>query len=137
MSQITPMVLVGGSGKRLWPLSCERMSKQFLSLLDKQSTSQQTLERVVNRRLFATPMVATNEQYRVLVEQQAMDIGLSIDILVEPSRRDSGPATAAAAACAHKRGAKSVFALASDHPVLGAEKFHASCRDGLHVCLER
>jgi mannose-1-phosphate guanylyltransferase/mannose-6-phosphate isomerase len=100
MSLITPVILVGGSGKRLWPLSRESMPKQFVPLLGKQSTFQQTLERVADRGLFARPVIATNDAYRFMVEKQAKDIGMEIDILVEPSRRDSGPAMAAAAAYA-------------------------------------
>ena len=98
MSLITPVILVGGSGKRLWPLSRESMPKQFVPLLGKQSTFQQTLLRVADRSLFGKPVIATNDAYRFMCESQAKDIGIEIDILVEPSRRDSGPAMAAAAA---------------------------------------
>ena len=56
---------------------------------------------------------------------------MEIDILVEPSRRDSGPAMAAAAAYCRNLGAKAVLALASDHLVIGAEEFRAGCREGL------
>ena len=63
-----------------------------------QSTFQQTLQRVADRGLFARPVIATNDAYRFMAEQQAKEIGMEIDILVEPSRRDSGPAMAAAAA---------------------------------------
>ena len=56
---------------------------------------------------------------------------MEIDILVEPSRRDSGPAMAAAAAYTRSLGAKAVLALASDHLVIGAEEFRAACREGL------
>ena len=97
MSLITPVILVGGSGKRLWPLSRESMPKQFVPLLGKQSTFQQTLLRVADRTLFGKPVIATNDAYRFMCESQAKDIGVEIDILVEPSRRDSGPAMAAAA----------------------------------------
>jgi mannose-1-phosphate guanylyltransferase/mannose-6-phosphate isomerase len=131
MSQITPVILVGGSGKRLWPLSRESMPKQFVPLLGKQSTFQQTLERVADRGLFAKPVIATNDAYRFMAEKQAKDIGMEIDILVEPSRRDSGPAMAAAAAYTRNLGAKAVLALASDHLVIGAEEFRQGCRDGL------
>ena len=91
MSLITPVILVGGSGKRLWPLSRESMPKQFVPLLGTQSTFQQTLERVADRSLFARPVIATNDAYRFMAEQQAKEIGMEIDILVEPSRRDFGP----------------------------------------------
>src|SRR3984893_10202370 len=131
MSLITPVILVGGSGKRLWPLSRESMPKQFVPLLGTQSTFQQTLERVADPSLFARPVIATNDAYRFMAEQQAKDIGMEIDILVEPSRRDSGPAMAAAAAYARGQGAKAVLALASDHLVIGDEEFRAACREGL------
>src|SRR5258708_36547863 len=89
---------VGGSGKGLWPLSRESMPKQFVPLLGTQSTFQQTLERVADRGLFGRPVIATNDAYRFMAAQQAKDIGMEIDILVEPARRDSGPATPAPAA---------------------------------------
>lgn len=131
MSLITPVILVGGSGKRLWPLSRESMPKQFVPLLGKQSTFQQTLLRVADRTLFGKPVIATNDAYRFMCESQAKDIGVEIDILVEPSRRDSGPAMAAAAAYTRGLGAKAVLALASDHLVIGIEEFLAGCREGL------
>src|SRR6185436_4978774 len=105
MSHITPVILVGGSGKRLWPLSRESMPKQFVPLIGKQSTFQQTLLRVADRNLFTRPVIATNDAYRFMAEQQAREVGIDIDILVEPSRRDSGPAMAAAAVYARNQGA--------------------------------
>src|SRR5476651_2457980 len=131
MSSIIPVILVGGSGKRLWPLSRESMPKQFVPLLGTQSTFQQTLERVADRGLFGRPVIATNDAYRFMAEQQAKEIGIEIDIVVEPERRDSGPAMAAAAAYARTQGAKAVLAMASDHMVIGIEEFRAACRDGL------
>src|SRR5262249_45268884 len=59
------------------------------------------------------------------------DVGMEIDIVVEPSRRDSGPAMAAATVYARTQGAKAVLAMASDHMVIGAEEFRAACRDGM------
>ncbi|MBM3649321.1 MAG: mannose-1-phosphate guanylyltransferase/mannose-6-phosphate isomerase [Alphaproteobacteria bacterium] len=130
-SIITPVILVGGSGKRLWPLSRESMPKQFVPLLGEQSTFQQTLLRVADRGLFARPVIATNDAYRFMAEQQAKDIGVEIDLVIEPERRDSGPAMAAAAAYAQSQAAESVLAMASDHMVIGVEEFRAACRDGL------
>ena len=131
MSLITPVILVGGSGKRLWPLSRESMPKQFVPLLGKQSTFQQTLLRVADRGLFARPVIATNDAYRFMAEQQAKDIGIEIDILVEPSRRDSGRPWPPPPPMRASLGAKAVLALASDHLVIGAEEFRAGCREGL------
>src|SRR5258708_15523495 len=131
MSLITPVILVGGSGKRLWPLARESMPKQFVPLLGKQSTFHQTLLRVADRSLFARPVIATNDSYRFMAEQQAKEIGIEIDIVVEPERRDSGPAMAAAAAYARTQGATAVLAMASDHMVIGDDEFRNACRDGL------
>ena len=131
MSLITPVILVGGSGKRLWPLSRESMPKQFVPLLGKLSTFQQTLQRVADRTLFGKPVIATNESYRFMVEGQAKDLGVEVEILVEPSRRDSGPAIAAAAAYTRSLGAEAVLALASDHLVIGMTEFLEGCREGL------
>src|SRR5437868_6970882 len=131
MSLITPVILVGGSGKRLWPLSRESMPKQFVPLLGTQSTFQQTLLRVADAELFGRPVIATNDAYRFMAEQQAKEVGIEIDILVEPARRDSGPAIAAAAAYCKRQGAQAVLALASDHLVIGGDEFRAACREGL------
>jgi len=131
MSLITPVILVGGSGKRLWPLSRESMPKQFVPLLGKLSTFQQTLQRVADRSLFAKPVIATNDSYRFMVEGQAKELDIDIEILVEPSRRDSGPAIAAAAAYTKSLGAPAVLALASDHLVIGMKEFLEGCREGL------
>ncbi|WP_395714171.1 mannose-1-phosphate guanylyltransferase/mannose-6-phosphate isomerase [Reyranella sp.] len=131
MPLITPVILVGGSGKRLWPLSRESMPKQFVPLLGKQSTFHQTLLRVADRSLFAKPVIATNDSYRFMAEQQAREIGMEIDVVIEPQRRDSGPAMAAAAAYARTLGAEAVLAMASDHMVIGVEEFRAACRESL------
>src|SRR5437762_13058312 len=112
MSLITPVILVGGSGKRLWPLSRESMPKQFVPLLGKQSTFQQTLLRVAARSLFRRPVIATNEAYRFMAEQQAKEIGIEIDILVEPARRDSAPGMAATAASSRHQGTPAGLARA-------------------------
>ena len=130
---ITPIILVGGSGKRLWPLSRESMPKQFVPLLGKLSTFQQTLMRVADDTLFGRPVIATNDSYRFTAEQQAREVGIEIDLLIEPARRDSGPAIGAAAAYAKSIGAEVVLALASDHLVVGEEAFRTDCRAGVGV----
>src|SRR5260370_1578016 len=76
MSLITPVILVGGAGKRLWPLSRESMPKQFVPLLGKQSTFQQTLLRVADHDLFSRPVIPTNHPYRFIPATQAKDLRL-------------------------------------------------------------
>ncbi|HKH02908.1 MAG TPA: sugar phosphate nucleotidyltransferase, partial [Bradyrhizobium sp.] len=87
--------MCGGAGTRLWPASREGRPKQFLRLLGPHSTFQETMLRVRDPALFARPIVITNANYRFLVAEQLTEIAVEADILLEPARRDSGPAIAA------------------------------------------
>ncbi len=120
--------MCGGAGTRLWPASREGRPKQFLSLSGPESTFQDTIRRVSNPALFGRPIVVTNSQYRFLVAEQLAAIGVEADILLEPIRRDSGPAIAAGAAFAASRdGDPLVVALAADHVVTDAIAFAKVC----------
>jgi len=117
-STIIPLIMCGGAGTRLWPASREGRPKQFLSLFGAHSTFQDTMYRVLGSPLFARPIIITNAQYRFLVAEQLAEIGAEADILLEPMRRDSGPAIAAGAAYAAKRADNPiVVALAADHVI--------------------
>ncbi|MCC8935264.1 mannose-1-phosphate guanylyltransferase, partial [Bradyrhizobium sp. Arg68] len=130
--QIIPLIMCGGAGTRLWPASREVHPKQFLSLFGARSTFQETLLRVSDTTLFARPMVITNETYRFMVQEQLAEIGREADVLLEPMRRDSGPAIAVGAAFAQARDADAiVLALAADHLVRDTPAFVAACREGL------
>jgi len=94
---IVPLIMCGGAGTRLWPASREGLPKQFLPLFGHFSTFQDTVRRVSDSTLFGRPIIITNSQYRFLVAEQLADIGMEADILLEPARRDSGPAIAAGA----------------------------------------
>ncbi len=120
--------MCGGAGTRLWPASREGRPKQFLSLFGPYSTFQDTLRRVDDPALFGRPIVVTNNQYRFLVAEQLAAIGVEADIVLEPIRRDSGPAIAAGAAFAAKRGGDPVIvALAADHVVTDSAAFAKVC----------
>jgi mannose-1-phosphate guanylyltransferase / mannose-6-phosphate isomerase len=120
--------MCGGAGTRLWPMSREGRPKQFLPLFGPESTFQDTIRRVSDPALFARPIVITNNQYRFLVAEQLAAIGVAADILLEPLRRDSGPAIAAGAAYAAKRdGDPLVVALAADHVVTDGAAFAKVC----------
>jgi mannose-1-phosphate guanylyltransferase / mannose-6-phosphate isomerase len=79
---IIPLIMCGGAGTRLWPASRENRPKQFLPLLGKYSTFQQTVLRVSDRNLFSLPIVVTNEQYRFLVAEQLAAIEMEANILL-------------------------------------------------------
>lgn len=130
--RIIPLIMCGGAGTRLWPASREVHPKQFLPLFGPRSTFQDTILRVSDAALFERPIVITNTAYRFMVLEQLAEIGLEADILLEPMRRDSGPAIAAGAAFAHSRDADAVvLALAADHVVRDTNAFVAACRQGL------
>src|SRR5579864_4843514 len=112
---IVPLIMCGGAGTRLWPASRENRPKQFLPLFGPSSTFQETVRRVSDPALFGRPIVVTNSQYRFLVAEQLTAIGAEADILLEPMRRDSGPAIVAGAVFARRRdGDVLVVALAAD-----------------------
>ena len=120
--------MCGGAGTRLWPASREGRPKQFLPLFGAESTFQDTIRRVSDPALFGRPVVVTNNQYRFLVAEQLAAIGAEADILLEPLRRDSGPAIAAGAAFAAKRdGDPLIVALAADHVISDAAGFAKVC----------
>src|SRR6476620_11741572 len=130
--RIIPLIMCGGAGTRLWPASREVRPKQFLPLFGVRSTFQDTLLRVSDATLFERAVVITNSAYRFMVREQLAEIGLEADVLLEPMRRDSGPAIAAGAAFAQTRNNEAVvLALAADHVVGDAGAFVAACRQGL------
>ena len=130
--RIVPLIMCGGAGTRLWPASREVRPKQFLPLFGKRSTFQDTMLRVSDEGLFERPIVITNAAYRFMVLEQLAEIGLEADILLEPVRRDSGPAIAAGAVFAEARdGDAIVLALAADHVVQNTAAFIGACRQGL------
>src|SRR5438876_2373892 len=130
--RIIPLIMCGGAGTRLSPASREVHPKQFLPLFGARSTFQETLLRVSDASLFERPIVITNNAYRFMVLEQLAEIGLEADVLLEPMRRDSGPAIAAGAAFAQTRDNEAVvLALAADHVVRDTAAFVAACREGL------
>ncbi|WP_316180382.1 MULTISPECIES: mannose-1-phosphate guanylyltransferase/mannose-6-phosphate isomerase [unclassified Bradyrhizobium] len=130
--RIIPLIMCGGAGTRLWPASREVRPKQFLPLFGARSTFQDTLLRVSDADLFERPIIITNLAYRFMVLEQLAEIGIEADVLLEPMRRDSGPAIAAGAAFAQSRHQDAVvLALAADHVVRDTAAFLAACRQGL------
>ena len=123
---IIPLIMCGGAGTRLWPASRENRPKQFLPLFGQYSTFQETIRRVADRSLFARPIVITNGQYRFLVAEQLAAIEAEAHILLEPMRRDSGPAIAAGAVFTDDDTAI-VVALAADHVITDPKAFTEAC----------
>ena len=129
-SPIIPVLLAGGAGTRLWPVSRDALPKQFLPLVGERSSYQETLLRV-NDPMFAQPIVITGPDFHFFARRQAEAVGVDATVVIEPLRRDSGPAIAAAAAVARARDPDAVvLALAADHIILDAPEFRATCHAG-------
>jgi len=121
---IRPVILCGGSGTRLWPLSREAFPKQFAPIIGRHSTFQETLLRVKDPAIFGRPLIVTNQAHRFMVERQLAEIGIAADVLLEPMARDSGPAILAASVYLHRESPDALaLMLAADHLVLKPKAF--------------
>jgi len=127
-ASITPLIMAGGAGTRLWPVSRDSMPKQFIQLLDDGlSTFQATLLRVKGEP-FGRPIVVTNQEFRFVVAEQMQALGIAGEIVLEPERRDSAAAVAVGALLARRQDPAAVaVALAADHVILDAARFRADC----------
>ena len=118
---IIPVILAGGSGTRLWPLSRECHPKQLLPLVNDKTMLQNTLLRVQGLKGVAAPIVVCTEEHRFLVAEQIRAIGGAATIIIEPVGRDTAPAVAVAALEALRQAEDAVLlVLPADH-VIGNE----------------
>ena len=126
--RLTPIILCGGAGTRLWPVSREKMPKHFVPLIGNLTTFQQVLDRVTRKALFATPIIVTNADFRFVVAEQTRARGVNATIILEPLRRDSAAAIAAASAFAVKGDANAILlVVAADHLIPDVDAFAAAC----------
>ena len=130
MTDVQPVLLSGGSGTRLWPLSREAYPKQFLPLVGDATMVQETWRRVAPLA-DRSPIVVANEEHRFLVAEQLRQIGAPVPaIILEPVGRNTAPAIAAAALQATAGGADPLLlVLPSDHVVRDAEAFRMAVRE--------
>lgn len=126
INTLIPVILCGGSGTRLWPLSREGYPKQFLKLSGETSMLQQTLQRLSGIDALAPAVLVCNEDSRFIVAEQLREIGLGDSrMLLEPMRRNTAPAIATAALQAMQNGNDPILlVLPSDHIILDTPAFH-------------
>lgn len=131
---ITPVILCGGSGTRLWPLSRKSYPKQFAPLIGDETLFQGSARRM-NGPLFASPVVITNSDFRFIVMEQLRAIGVvPSTILVEPEGRNTGPAVLAGALNLARLDPEAIMLVApSDHVVQDTTKFEAAIMQGLEA----
>jgi mannose-1-phosphate guanylyltransferase/mannose-1-phosphate guanylyltransferase/mannose-6-phosphate isomerase len=124
---IVPVILSGGAGKRLWPMSLPERPKQFLPLTGEESLLQQTLRRLSDPNVFAKPIIIGGTDHRFLIAEQLRTAGLQADrIVLEPVGRNTGPAAAIGALMALADDPDALILLApADHAIPDAGAFCA------------
>ncbi|MEQ9692876.1 mannose-1-phosphate guanylyltransferase/mannose-6-phosphate isomerase [Shimia sp. SDUM112013] len=134
---ITPVIMCGGSGTRLWPLSRKSFPKQFARLAGDQSLFQACARRMSGAQ-FAAPLVLTNSDFRFIVTEQLLDVGIEPGpVLIEPKGKNTAPAILAAALFLHDKDPDAVMLVApSDHVVPDTATFHEAVDEGLRVVQE-
>lgn len=132
---IIPLILSGGSGTRLWPVSREDCPKQFFGLLDaRHSLLEDTIHRVSDPSLFAAPVVMGNQAHRHLIREQLERSGVtSPQIIIEPCGRNTAPAITAAALLMQARANALMLVLPTDHCIKNTEAFLAGIREGVEA----
>lgn len=123
---VTPVILCGGSGTRLWPLSRKALPKQFVPLVGGRSLLQLTLER--GKSLSKSPMVIASEDHRFLVQEAAQAAGVSATVLLEPVARNTAAAMALAAL--HCAPDTLLLFLPADHHIPDTAAFCATISQG-------
>jgi mannose-1-phosphate guanylyltransferase/mannose-6-phosphate isomerase len=134
MPKFNPVLLCGGVGSRLWPVSREARPKQYLNLIGEQSMFQQTLGRLDGLPV-ATPIVVCNEQHRFLVAEQLRQLDIeSPSIVLEPAGRNTAPAIAIAAIDALAKDPEAVLlVLPADHHIADVGALQSAVTEALNV----
>jgi len=123
MTKITPVVLSGGSGTRLWPLSTPTRPKQFLPLTGSLTMFQLTVMRASDPSLYESPIIVASEAHAELIVAQLAEIGVTdATIVLEPCARNTAPAIALAALAASNPEAL-LLVMPSDHAILDLDAF--------------
>ena len=129
---ITPIILCGGSGTRLWPISRKSYPKQFVPLVGDETLFQSCAQRLSGLQ-FNAPVVVTNSDFRFIVTEQLQEVGIDPGaILIEPEGRNTAPAVLAAALFVVRRDSDAVLLIApSDHVITDVSEFHTAVAQGL------
>jgi mannose-1-phosphate guanylyltransferase len=131
-TRIIPVILSGGSGTRLWPMSSDERPKQFLALTDERTMFQLTLDRVSDSARFADPLIVANARHADLIEEQLQ--GRAATLILEPLARNTAPAIALAALAANA--ADPLLVMPSDHVIADLPAFMAAI-DAARPLVER
>lgn len=132
LTKMHPVILSGGSGSRLWPLSRESFPKQLLPLAGERTMLQDTAARVADPNLFGPLTVVANQEHRFVIAEQLREIGIETPrIVLEPVARNTAPAVAVAALLALEADPEAlVLVMPADHVILDVAGFHRAVRAG-------
>jgi mannose-1-phosphate guanylyltransferase / mannose-6-phosphate isomerase len=127
--RIVPVILAGGSGTRLWPMSREQFPKQLIGIVGRDSLLQATVGRMKgftgDFKVAAEPIIVCGEEHRFTTEEQTRESGVNARIIVEPARRDTAPALTLAALAACKDGQDAIMvAMPADHSIADIPALH-------------
>ena len=136
-AQVIPVILCGGSGKRLWPLSRKSYPKQFLNLIDNSNFSlmQDTQKRLNNLKNFSSPIVICNEEHRFIVAEQMKQIHVKPrSIILEKDERNTAAAVALAALRVLKNNENPILMIFSaDHIIIDIQNFSRSLESAIEL----
>ena len=136
MQKVVPVILSGGTGSRLWPLSRQSYPKQLLPLAGERSLLQSAVSRAVEPRLFASPMIIANAEHRFVVAEQMRAIHVDGRIVLEPVGRNTAPAVAAAAVMAAEDDEDAVIlVMPSDHVIADEVAFRQAVETALPAAM--
>ncbi|MBA4141404.1 MAG: mannose-1-phosphate guanylyltransferase/mannose-6-phosphate isomerase [Nitrosospira sp.] len=139
MPSLVPVVLSGGSGTRLWPLSREKYPKQLLPLIGDDSLLQATVRRMegLEEVQLEAPLVVCNEEYRFVIAEQLRLMGTKGTVLLEPIGRNTAPAlTLAALATMREQRDTVLLVMPADHIILDIPTFQAMVRKGMSLAAQ-
>lgn len=129
---LCPVILSGGSGTRLWPLSRDQFPKQLLCLTGNRTLLQQTAQRLDRLSDTTAPIVVCNEEHRFLAAEQLREIGVKpVDIVLEPEGRNTAPALTLAALAARDREDPLLLVMPADHMIREVAVFHTAVKDAV------
>ena len=135
MTKITPVLLAGGTGTRLWPLSRKSYPKQFSNIAGTTSLFQQTAMRLQSSQKinFGSPITLTNNDFRFVIGEQLQSINLELgQIIIEPEGRNTAPAILLASLLTLAEDENSILLVApSDHLIVDVQGFHQSVAKGI------
>lgn len=141
-SNVFPVVLCGGSGTRLWPISRESMPKQFVSFSGEKSTFQSSILRSLALKSkdikLENPTIVTNEEYRFIAQHQSKEVSTAdLDYILEPVRKNTAPSATLAALHCYQKNKNAILVITSaDHFLPDINKYISTIKDAIKIANE-